>query len=77
MEGSAHLLQNIPETEAHRLMKRMLLAKISIRLMGEGIETPMKSLGELKLERFKIGKLEKGVPFMDTCELSMTLYTFV
>jgi hypothetical protein len=52
----------------------LLLSKVSVRLMGEGVETPMKSEGELKLKRLMIGKLEKGVPSMDTCLPTLVLY---
>ncbi len=63
------------DTVAFDTGMNLLLSKVSIRLMGEGIETPMKSEGELKLKRLMIGKLEKGVPSMNTCTPTLVLYT--
>ena len=52
-------------TSAFNLGLNRLIAKISIKLIGRGIERKMKFEGEIKLKRLSVGKIENGVPFLD------------
>jgi hypothetical protein len=50
-----------------------LLSKIYIRLIAEGIEKKMKYSGDLKIQSLSIGKLENGVPSLDTASINLIL----
>jgi hypothetical protein len=50
-----------------------LVSKIYIRLIAEGIEKKMKYSGDLKIQSLSIGKLENGVPSLDTASVNLTL----
>ena len=50
------------------------LSKISIRLLAKGIEKKMKFKGEVKIKGLSIGKLENGVPSLDTSNLTIVVY---
>jgi hypothetical protein len=53
-------------TPAFDLGMNQLISKISIRLIGEGIERKMSSEGDMYLKRLTVGKLENGVPSLET-----------
>jgi len=51
-----------------------LLSKISIRLIAEGIERKMEYTGEVRIKGLSIGKLENGVPSLDTSSINFIVY---
>lgn len=53
-----------------------LLPKIHIRLLAKGIERKMQYTGEMKIKSLSIGKLENGVPYLDTSVVNLIIYHF-
>jgi hypothetical protein len=51
-----------------------LLSKICIRLIAKGIKKKMQYTGDIKIKSLSIGKLENGVPYLDTSIVNMILY---
>jgi len=48
-----------------------LISKVYIRLLAKGIEKKMKYTGEIKIKSLSIGRLENGVPYLDTSSLNL------
>jgi hypothetical protein len=55
-------------TSAFNLGMNRLISTVSIRLIGKGVERKMKFEGEIRLKRLAVGKIENGVPFLDSSE---------
>jgi hypothetical protein len=55
-------------TTAFNLGMNRLISTVSIRLIGKGIERKMKFEGEIRLKRLAVGKIENGVPFLDSSD---------
>ena len=51
-----------------------LLSKISIRLIAEGIEKKKEYTGEVRIKGISIGKLENGIPSLDTSSITIIVY---
>jgi hypothetical protein len=51
-----------------------LISKIYIRLIDEDIEKKLKYIGELKIKSISIGKIENGVPSLDTAIVNTIVY---
>jgi hypothetical protein len=62
--------------KAFNIGMNQLLSKISIRLMAEGIEKKMEYKGEIKIKGLSIGKLEDGIPSLDTTSTNFIVYHY-
>jgi len=60
--------------KATNISINQLLSKMDFRLLAKGIEKKMKYTGEIKIKGLSIGKLENGVPFLDTSVVNLIIY---